>query len=145
MESVCGEKGGTVIYRFELRGRYPGMNEYTAANRSKWHMGAQMKAAAQEDIMWQLKAQKKGIHIENPVFIYFDWIEMNSRRDPDNISGYGRKIILDAMVDVGILIDDSQKYIKGFIETFHKDRENPRILIIMIEVDDENQILHGNK
>ena len=57
----------------------------------------------------------------------YRWYEPNKRRDLDNVSSYGRKVIQDALVEVGVLKDDSWKQITGFTDAFYVDKKNPRI------------------
>lgn len=47
------------------------------------------------------------------------WTESGRARDPDNIR-VGIKYILDAMVNTGVLKDDSMKYVKFIGDTFQK-------------------------
>ena len=56
--------------------------------------------------------------------IGFTWIEPDRRRDIDNISA-GKKYILDSLVALGVLKDDSWKYVRGFLpEIFEADKNN---------------------
>ena len=54
--------------------------------------------------------------------IEFIWTEKGRSRDPDNIR-MGAKFILDAMVNRGIISDDSMKYVKSIRDTFRKGKE----------------------
>ena len=50
--------------------------------------------------------------------LYFDWIETAQHlRDPDNIRA-GAKFILDAMVHVGMIKDDSMNHVKAIRDLF---------------------------
>ena len=93
-----------------------------------------MKHDNQDMIMWELKSQIRGVKFEHPVFITTEWYELNGRRDPDNVCGYGHKVILDALVDMGVLIDDGGKYVVGFLDRFYVDKKSPRIEITIEEV-----------
>jgi len=52
------------------------------------------------------------------------WVESAKKRDPDNVR-CGAKFILDAMVKVGIIPDDSRDHVLGFNDSFpvSKDRK----------------------
>ena len=63
------------------------------------------------------------------------WVEPNRRRDLDNISSFGRKVIQDALVDTGVLKDDGWKYVVGFSDKFDVDKKNPRIEVLIREAD----------
>jgi len=62
------------------------------------------------------------------VFVTFAWHEPNRRRDADNVA-FAKKFILDALVGLGVLPDDSRKYVTGFADEFHVDRQRPRIVV----------------
>ena len=64
----------------------------------------------------------------------YTWYEPNRRRDKSNISGYGRKVIEDSLVDCGVLGDDGWDYVVGFSDRFKVDRGNPRIEVLIKEV-----------
>lgn len=68
---------------------------------------------------------------ENAVFINFEWIEDNRKRDLDGIS-FGKKFILDALVKMGKLPNDSQKYVKGFSDVF-RIGDKPGVIITIVE------------
>ena len=86
-----------------------------------------MKKEAEEKVSVYIMQQLQGLEIVKPVKIEFVWVEKDMRRDPDNISGFGRKVILDALVRTGILQDDSRKYVTSFEDSFLVDKVNPRI------------------
>lgn len=75
----------------------------------------------------------EGVRIRRPVFMEYTWVEPDRRRDMDNISSFGRKVIQDALVDVGVLEDDGWRNILGFSDRFEVDRKNPRIEVKIIE------------
>jgi len=49
-----------------------------------------------------------------PVVLSFDYHEKDRHRDKDGVSSGARKIILDAMVDVGMLPTDGNRHVWGF-------------------------------
>lgn len=113
--------------KFIIPGRLDGLNEYIGACRANPHKGNKLREKNQDICMWEIRKQLRGIQISFPVFLHFSWYEPNRRRDPDNISSFGRKVIQDALVSCGVLKDDGWKYIVGFADHFYIDRENPRI------------------
>lgn len=76
----------------------------------------------------------KGVRIEKPVFMEYLWVEPDKRRDKDNISSFGRKVIQDALVKTGVLKNDGWKQIAGFSDRFEVDKKNPRIKVKIKEV-----------
>lgn len=114
-------------YKLNLPLRLHSLNEYITANRKKPIIGANMKRDDQAAVEWYIRSQLRGIHIKHPVRMHYAWYEPNKRRDLDNVSSYGRKIIQDALVSTGVLKDDSWKQITGFTDAFFVDRKTPHI------------------
>jgi len=54
--------------------------------------------------------------------IEFVWTEKGRSRDPDNVR-VGAKFVLDAMVNQGIIPDDSMKHVKLLADSFRKGAE----------------------
>ena len=63
------------------------------------------------------------------VFIVFAWFEKNRRRDKDNVSSGGRKIILDSLKLEGVIGGDGWEHVHGFADRFAVDKLRPRIEI----------------
>lgn len=84
-------------------------------------------------VMWQLKACKLPAFTV-PIAIRMVWIEKNERRDRDNVSSGGSKIILDAMKQLGTIIDDSRRWVKDIRhDTTQIDKARPRVEIYIQE------------
>lgn len=122
-------------YKFVILGRLPGLNDYTAANRANPHKGGKMKKDSEEAVIWAIRQQLRDLHITRPVHIDFQWAEKNRRRDHDNVSSFGRKVIQDALVKTGVLKDDGWNYVVGFTDSFVCDKEHPRVEVTLREVD----------
>lgn len=117
-----------------ISGVLPNLNDYIAAERANRHKGAKMKADSGNIVSVAIRQCLSGIKIENPVFMEYTWVEKNRRRDLDNISSFGRKVIQDALVTTGVLKDDVWRYIVGFSGRFEVDKDKPRIEVKIIEV-----------
>lgn len=115
---------------FEIPGRLDGLNTYTSANRTNPYAGAKMKKSNQEAVMWAIKAAK--LEPMEAVTVHITWIEPNMRRDPDNIR-FGAKFILDALVQMGVIPNDTQKYVRGISDRFMVNKSNPRIIVELEE------------
>lgn len=122
-------------YKLIIFGRLDGLNEYTAANRTNPYQGGKMKKENEKQVIGYIRQQLKGIQIKKPVWLEFRWFERNKRRDLDNISSFGRKVIQDALVKTGVLKDDGWDYIVGFQDNFYVDKEQSRIEVIIKEVE----------
>ena len=123
-----------VEYKLIIPGKLPGLNDYIVAERTNRHKGAKMKAVNGNIVAVAIMKCMSGIRIEKPVFMEYTWIEPNKRRDKDNISSFGRKVIQDALVQCGVLKDDGWKYVVGFSDRFEVDKENPRIEVLIKEI-----------
>ncbi len=120
-------------YRFTIPGRLPGLNDWIDAMNLHRQNGAKFKAAAQETVMWEIYRQLGARKTQHPVFLKFTWIEKDRRRDRDNVSSFGRKVIQDALVCCGTLQDDGWDYVTGYSDDFAIDKGNPRIEVEIIE------------
>lgn len=120
-------------HKFVILGRLDGLNDYTSANRTNPHKGGKMKRDNEETVIWAIRQQLVRLQINTPVVIEFTWYEPNKKRDHDNVSSFGRKVIQDALVKTGVLKDDGWDYITGFTDVFYCDRKNPRIEVIIVE------------
>ena len=122
---------------FTINGRLIGFNEYSQLQRTNAFMGAKKKREDTEKIAWLIRSTLKKYSAEKPVVVHFAWYEPNRRRDMDNVAGYGHKVILDALVKAGALKDDGWKYVKGFTDRFAVDKQKPRIIVTIEEVEDD--------
>jgi len=123
-----------LTYKLIISGRLPGLNEYTAANRTNPYKGGKMKGDAEDVVIWQIRQQLKKLHITKPVLLKYDFYEPNKKRDLDNISSFAMKVIQDSLVKTKILNNDGWKEILGFTTQFYCDSKNPRIEVAIVEV-----------
>lgn len=118
-----------------IPGRLPGLNEYIAAERTNRYRAAAMKREAEALVLLSAKKTLRGWRQMNrPVMMRYVWYEKDRRRDMDNISSYGRKVIQDALVKSGYLRGDGWECIAGFADGFAVDKKNPRIEVEIVEV-----------
>lgn len=137
-EGICLECGTavTVIIPFSL----PGLNEYIEAERSHRQKGAAMKRKWQKAVAAALLRQLRG-PLQEPVIMRYTWYERDRRRDKDNISAFGRKVIQDAMVrDLRVLKNDGWANIESFSDRFRVSKLHPRI---EIEIEEAKHEAHG--
>lgn len=121
------------IYHLTIPGRLPGLNDYIDATRQNRAKSARIKDETQQQVMWHIRSQMRGVKIEHPVHISFTWFEPDRRRDRDNISSFGRKVIQDALVAGGILYDDGWDYVVSYSDDFAVDAKKPRIELVIVE------------
>lgn len=122
-------------YKLVIEGTLPGLNQYQYACRSHFSKGAQMKKQYITMVSAYIYQQLRNVHITKKVKIEYNWYEPNRKRDLDNISSFGRKVIQDALVDNNILENDGWNNVIGFSDTFFIDSDNPRIEVIITEID----------
>ncbi len=116
---------------FEIPGRLDGLNAYTSANRSNAHIGAKMKKANEDAVMWAAKAARLK-PMRPPVRATFTWVEKDMRRDKDNIAS-AKKFVFDALVKLGILGNDNWQWVEGFEDRFALNKANPRVIVELEE------------
>lgn len=121
-----------MTYKFTIRGTLPGLNELIEAERRNRYAGAALKKQSESVVMHAARSLGK-IRFTEPVYMVYHWYEPNRRRDKDNISSFGRKVIQDALVKSKILQNDGWNNIIGFEDRFEVDRKNPRIVVEILE------------
>ena len=112
-----------------IHGRLENLNDYITACRSNPHQGAKMKARNEQKVQAEIYEQLGRLRITNPVRMTYRWYEKDRRRDLDNVSSFGRKVIQDALVKTKVLQNDGWSNIIGFCDSFSVDKDNPRIEI----------------
>jgi len=110
-----------------IKGRLHGLNEYISAERTNKFIAANMKRSDMDTVLWSAKACLRGWKAAGRVRMHYTWYEPNQRRDMDNVSSWGRKVIQDALVEGGYLPNDGWKNIAGFSDDFAVDKADPRI------------------
>ena len=92
-----------------------------------------MKKENEAKVLQEIYSQFGRLRITKPVRMEYIWYEPNKRRDLDNISSFGRKVIQDALVASKVLQNDGWDNIKGFSDEFYVDKKNPRIEVLIVE------------
>lgn len=111
--------------------KLPSINQYINVCRGNRYNAAKYKRNIESDLavfLARLPVYRK------PIFINFTWIEDSHRRDPDNVCAGGRKFILDCMVKLGKITDDSRRYVAGFSDTFEYGK-TAKVILKIEEVD----------
>lgn len=121
------------MVKFTIRGRLPGLNEYITAERTSRYKGAEMKRQSEAAVLHAARSLGKW-RADGKVHMVYRWYEENQRRDKDNVSSFGRKVIQDALVRGKYLTNDGWKDIADFEDRFAVDRKNPRIEVEIWEV-----------
>lgn len=117
-----------------IPGPLPGLNEYISAERANRQLGAKLKREAQWVVEVCAKKQLRKFRPAGSVRMKYTWYERNRRRDKDNVSSFGRKVIQDALVKAGVLENDGWAQIDGFSDDFQVDAKRPRVEVEIEEV-----------
>ena len=120
------------MVKFTIKGRLAGLNEYTESNRSNPRKGNRVKHAEQLKVSVAIRNARL-TPIDKPVVVYINWYEKDNRRDIDNITA-AKKFIMDSLVEMKVLKDDSRRYVKQIYDCVKTDTKNPRIEVELIEV-----------
>jgi len=133
----------SMTYKLIIDGRLADLNDYLKAERQTYRKGNffttngnELKKDTQEVIIWAIRQQLRGVHINNPIVLGYSFYEPNKKRDLDNVSAFAHKVIQDSLVLAGIIDNDGWKNIKAYTDKFYCDKENPRIEVLLIEVGD---------
>ena len=121
-----------------IPGRLAGANEYILKCRTD-RVGAATFKAKQEQIVQAAVLDclhHKPTPFEKPVVLQYLWVEPGMQRDKDNIA-FAHKFIQDAFVKIGLLAGDGWRYVVGFTDDFAVDKANPRIEVVIEEVEGE--------
>lgn len=118
-------------------GRLPGLNELLAGSRNakgSWNQYNALKAQWYGQI--KLLLQAKGVRPVGPGYFTFLFVEPNKKRDPDNLTAGGIKLLLDSLVGAEVLAGDGWSSVLGFV-SYWQVGEKPGCLIVW----DERQTL----
>lgn len=120
------------VYKFQIQGKLPSLNELIDAERTHRQKGANLKKQSEKIVRLYIRQQMHGAKPKAPVTIHYHFYESNRKRDLDNIAGFAHKIIQDSLVKEGILRNDGWDHIEGFTDEFYVDTRNPRIEVVIV-------------
>jgi Holliday junction resolvase RusA-like endonuclease len=132
-----------MVHTFTIKGRLPDLNDYLQAERVSrrtpngkfFTRGAEMKKKWQQYIITFIRKDLKRLKITKPVIIHYHYYEPNARRDYGNIHAVAQKFIEDALQITKVLANDNQKCVRGFTADFDIDKDEPRIVVEIEEVE----------
>jgi len=105
-----------LIQRFIIRTPLPALNEILSACNHRGYDGSSLKLGYQKAVVKELKRLKLK-PVDSAVFS-FVWRCPNKRKDKDNIASGGRKIIFDALVEIGVIENDGWKQVEYWRDFF---------------------------
>lgn len=120
-----------------IPGELPGLNEIIAISKEHWAKYAEEKHNRTEEIAYLAKSQIKRKY--QKVDLVFTWFCKNKKRDKDNIIA-GQKFILDGIVAAGVIENDGWRQVGNILHYFEVDNKNPRVEVIIKEVEESEYI-----
>ena len=127
--------------RLVIPGKLPGLNEYILAERTSRYRAAEIKRDTEYLIGLAARQQLRGARFRKPVVMHYTWMEPNRKRDKDNIA-FAKKFIQDALVRTGVLENDGWDQIAGFEDEFKVDARNPRVEVVITEMERDEEAGH---
>ena len=107
------------------------LNKFINAQRANRFGGAALKKKYTDKCavaFMPIRAKR----LKLPITLHITWYCKDKRKDKDNIA-FGKKFILDGMIQSGLLKNDGWGEIAGFTDNFEVDKDNPRIEIELEE------------
>ena len=126
-----------MVEKLIIPGELPGLNEIIAMSKEHWAKYAEEKHSRTEEIAYLTRSQIKKKY--KKVDLTFTWYCRNKKRDKDNIIA-GQKFILDGLVAAGVIENDGWEQIGNISHFFSIDKENPRVEVIIKEVEESEYI-----
>ena len=120
----------TVTQELWIPGPLPGLNDLIADAKGYGGRGygySKTKREWSNTVMLLAKSAKL-----KPVAsarLSFEWREKTKRRDPDNFSSAGKKLILDGLVKAGVLDGDGWSGVYSFTDCWVVDSRAPGVLV----------------
>lgn len=115
-----------MTFTFIIEGRLESLNQTLKIPKYRFAQSFRRQQMKRRVMQW---IQYVGVpKFDKPVRIHFVWIEQDRRRDRDNIRA-GAKIILDALVKLDRIRNDSQKWLLEITDSYDVDKHNPRIQV----------------
>ena len=106
----------------------PSLNKTLAMAKSHYAVYARSKRAGTTMVEVLARAGRYPM-ATGPVCLRFDWYPKDRREDLDNVAS-SVKVILDGMVQAGVLPDDSQRWVRGLDHRLHDpDKARPRVVV----------------
>lgn len=120
-------------YKFTINRRLPSLNDYINKCKHNTRIAAAFKKNWDNLICYEILSQQKGLQIKKPVYVHIHYIEENMKRDIDNIYS-ASKYILDALVKIKVLENDSPRYVKDVFSS-HEYAKTSKVIVEIEEIE----------
>lgn len=120
-------------YIFTIGHRLPSLNDYVDVCRFNKYQAATFKKNVDSLISYEILTQLKDLQIKKQVYVHLHFIEENMKRDVDNVYS-ASKYILDALVKMKVLKNDSPRYVKDIFYS-HKYAKESKVIVEIEEIE----------
>ena len=125
---------GANMQQFVINEKLPTINDIIRRTNRSRYGGARLKAdtdAIIKNYIYESLDAGRIKKVKKPVIILIDYYE-GKRRDVDNIQS-SQKFILDSLVEAGVLVDDSQKYVKQIYHRIFNSKKEYSVVYLLEE------------
>ena len=125
---------GAKMQQFVINEKLPTINDIIRRTNRSRYGGARLKAdtdAIIKNYIYESLDAGRIKKVKKPVVILIDYYE-GKRRDVDNIQS-SQKFILDSLVEAGVLVDDSQKYVKQIYHRIFNSKKEYSVVYLLEE------------
>lgn len=123
-----------------IQGQLKGLNELLAGRLFNPRLRKYVNYVKQNNdkqCVYYIREQLRGVHIERPVVIHYDFYCQDKRHDRMNIASATDKSFQDALQRCGVLKNDGWDDVLNCTFDFFVDRENPRTEVKITEIEGE--------
>lgn len=114
---------------------FPALNEYIHECARHPQAGAKFKRDYQYIAQNAIRTQLPRLTIDKPIIIHYRFYEADRCRDKGNIFSFADKVFEDALQACNVIPNDGWDQINNFTHEFFVDKKNPRIEIVLEEVE----------
>ena len=116
--------------QFFIPGVFPSENQWLGWAKKHWAVYKKEHDAHKQRVLIALLQARISAPPTYPVVLIFRWVEKHARRDLDNVAAGGRKVIIDGLVEGGVVPDDTRRYVCGFTDEFPvPDKTKPGVWV----------------
>lgn len=119
--------------RLTILGALPNLNEIISEAKRHFGKYSEMKALYTDMVAYEAKRQK--IPKSNRADYVITWYLPNKRKNKDNVMA-GQKFIFDGLQRAGIITNDGWQQIGNVTHRFEVDKDNPRVEVDIVEVEE---------
>ncbi len=120
-------------FKIVIPGELPTLNEIIDQSKAHFAVYANTKQTFDNLVGFSCAGVPRG-RITKRADFAFVWYRSDRRTDPDNITA-GQKFVFDGLVSAGVLRGDGWRYVRSIKHDFKVDKQNPRVEIVITEVE----------